>query len=83
MNKGRTNAMKLYLNINDGEHRIECRLPNHGPEFRESMTAEQYEEFWDYHHPAVNDAGMSLADHRLYRRLMKQDSIQEQWFELA
>jgi len=74
---------QIVLNINNGEHRIPCRLTGSGPKFSESMTAEQYEEFWDYHHPAVRDAGMSLADHRLYRRLMRQASIAEQWFELA
>lgn len=73
--------MKLYLNINDGEHRIECRLPKHGPQYSPDMTAEEYEDLWEYHHPATNQVGMNKSSQGLYARLMAEDRIQEQWFE--
>lgn len=73
--------MKLYLNINDGEHRIECRLPKHGPQYIKDMTLEQVEDLWEYHHPATNDVIIQSADRKLYDRLLDTDSIHEQWFE--
>ena len=75
--------MKLYLNINDGEHRIECQLPKHGPQYSPDMTAEEYEDLWEYHHPATNPVGMKKTSRWLYSRLMAEYRIQEQWFESA
>ena len=73
--------MKLYLNINDGEHRIECQLPKHGPQYAKDMTQEEYEDLWEYHHPATNAVISQSADRKLYDRLLDTDKIQEQWFE--
>ena len=71
------------LNINNGEYKFQCDIPNHGPQWTEELYDEAYEEFWEYHHPVSNDVGMNTADQKTYDLLQEQDKIEDQHYESA